>query len=135
MGLAIKDRELKVSRALPNGAAAVTSTPINLGHGSRGDWTTNAEFLISAPALVVGDLANTSTMTYDVVTSLASDMSSPTTVIKSAIVQTGAGGVGAAAATYQFKLATDTQPYVAVKATNSASGDASDKSFTLELVF
>ena len=51
------------------------------------------------------------------------------------IVQTGAGGVGAAAATAQLALPSGVNRYVRVKATNSGSADASAKSLTAQLVF
>lgn len=135
MSFALKDALMKVTKALPNGAASVTSDAIDLGHSSRGDFLANAELLITAPALVVGDLANTETMKYDIIHSDNSDLSSPATLITAAITQTGAGGAGAAAATYSWRPPVDVKRYIGVKATNSGAGDASDKSMTLEMVF
>lgn len=132
MGLGVKDAALKVTKALPNGAAAVTSDPIDTRCSMTGDHLAEVEFKISAPALGVTPLPNTKTMIFDVLTSDNSDMSSPTTLMAAVITQTGAGGAGAAAATYTFKLPVDTKRYVAVKATGSASGDASGSSLTLE---
>ncbi|MCY2968426.1 MAG: hypothetical protein NT069_33175, partial [Planctomycetota bacterium] len=100
-----------------------------------GDFVAQVELLISAPALAVGQLANGSTMKYDVVMSVNSDLSSPTIIAKEVIVQTGAGGAGAAAATARFRLPTNCARYVGVKATNSAAADASAASLTSELVF
>lgn len=134
MPFAVKDSLLKVTKALPNGAAAVTSDAIDLGHGSRGDFIAAAELLITAPALVVGDLANGETMKYDIIHSDNSDLSSPATLVAAAITQTGAGGAGAGAATYYWHPPVDVKQYIGVKATNSGAGDASDKSLTAELV-
>jgi hypothetical protein len=64
------------------------------------------------------------------------DLSSPTTKIASAIVQTGAGGVGAAAATYRFRAASDWPRYVGFTAVSGVSTtDASALSATLEPLF
>lgn len=135
MPYGLRDALLKVTKALPNGAASTTSDPIDLGHGSRGDFVADVEFKISAPALGTSPMGDAKTMKYDVITSDSSNMSGPTTVIAAAITQTGAGGVGAAAATYTFKLPVDVQRYVAVKSTGSTTGDASASSVTLEAVF
>lgn len=134
MPFLLKDNLLKVTEALPNGAADVTSDAIDLGHGANGDFLAGAELLITAPALVVGDLANAATMKYDIIHSDNADLSSPSTLVTAAITQTGAGGVGAAAATYYWRPPVDVKRYIGVKATNSGAGDASDKSFTAELV-
>lgn len=134
-GLNLKDNGLKVTKALPSGASSVTTDAIDLGHGTNGDHLAQCELLIEAPALVVGDLANDATMKYDVVESASSDLSSPTVIAKEVIVQTGAGGAGAASASQRYRFASTVKRYVGVKATNSASGDASDKSMTISLVF
>lgn len=135
MGFNVKDAALKVTKALPNGAASTTTDAIDLGHGSLGDFLANTEFKISAPALVVGDLANGATMKYDLIQSDNADLSSSSNIVDDIIIQTGADGAGAAAATYQGRLPVDVKRYIGVKATNSASGDASDKSMTFELLF
>ena len=132
---AITDAELKVTRALPTGASAVTATGIDLGHGTSGRNVADYEFLLTVPSLAVGQLANTSTMTYAIVTSANSDMSSPTVLNSAAVVQTGSGGAGAAGNTLRFRLPTNCQRYVSVRATNSAAADASAASYSLELKF
>jgi hypothetical protein len=132
---AITDMELRTSRALPTGASAVTATGLDLGHGTTGRNVADYEFLLTAPALAVGQLANGSTMTYAIVTSANSDMSSPTVINSAALVQTGAGGAGAAGNTLRFRLPTNCQRYVSVRATNSAAADASAASYTLEMKF
>ena len=133
MSYAIRDAFLKVTKALPNGAAATTSDFIDTGKGtSYGRQLAEVEFLITAPALGATPLPDAKTMKFDVLTSANSDGSSPTTLMPTVITQTGAGGVGASAATYRFKVPSDAARYVGVKATGSASGDASGSSFTVE---
>lgn len=131
----VKDAQLKKTTALPNGAASVTSAALDLGTSSTSEFLAPCELLIEAPALVVGDLANGETMKYDVIHSDNSDLSSPVTLAKEVLVQTGAGGAGAAAAECRYRPATNVKRYIGVKATNSGAGDASDKSMTMSLVF
>lgn len=132
----MRDANLLITKALPNGAAAVTSDAIDTGKSSTHDTQVGTvEFLLTAPALVVGDLANGDTIKYDIIWGDSADLtSSPTTYITSALVQTGAGGAGAAAATFRFRVPTSAKRYIGFKATNSGAGDASDKSATLELL-
>ncbi len=133
-GFARKDAQLKGTLALPAGASAVRGAAIKLDTGSRGGLVADVEWLISAPVLVVGKLANGSTMTYDVTTSANADGSSPTVIYPGVIVQLGAGGVGAAAATKTVRLPVNVTGYIALQVTNSAAADASASSATLEAV-
>lgn len=133
MGFSLNDEALAVTKALPNGAATVSSDGIDLENGSKGDFLADCELQIEAPELAVGDLGNGATMIYDVYHDTASDFSSETLLMDNVITQTGAGGVGAAAQTVSRRLPVDVKRYVRVKATNSAAGDASDKSFTARL--
>ena len=131
----IRDKSLEVTKALPNGAAAITSDGIDTGNSSQGDFVADCELEIQAPALVVGDLANGETMIYDIEHDDAADFSGVATLEAAVITQTGAGGVGAAAVTKRFKLTDGVKRYVRIKATNSGAGDASDKSLTAGLLF
>lgn len=133
MGFSLNDEQLKVTKALPNGAATVASDGFDLGHGTKGDFLADCELEIAAPALAVADLANGDTMTYDVYHDTAADFSSETLLFDNVITQTGAGGAGAAAQTVSRRLPVDVKRYVRVKATNSAAGDASDKSLTARI--
>lgn len=135
MAFLVTDNEFKKTKALPNGAASVTSDAFDLGHGTSGDFLANCELEITAPALVVGDLANGDTMTYIVEHDDAAGFGTVATLIDKAIVQTGAGGAGAAAASKTLRLPVDVKRYIRVKATNSGAGDASDKSMTVQLRF
>lgn len=132
---AVGDAQLVVTKALPNGAASVTTDGFDLGHGTTGDFLANCELVISAPALVVGDLADAATMTYIVQHDTDAAFGTVATLIDNALVQTGAGGAGAAAATATIRLPSTTKRHVRVKATNSGAGDASDKSVTVSLKF
>jgi hypothetical protein len=134
--ISLRDASLKVTRALPSGAATVTSTAIDTGKTTAlGNQSGAVEYLLSAPALAVGELANGSTMTYNILWSDAAALSAPTTHIAAAIVQTGAGGAGATAATYRFRLPSTAGRYIFITAVNSAAADASAKSATLEALF
>lgn len=134
-GFAVGDALLKSTLALPADDSAVTSAAIDLGHGSNGQNLVDAEFLVEAPALTTGQLGDAATMTYAVVTSASSNLSSPTVINSAIITQTGADGAGAAAATARFRLPTDCQRYVGLRATNSAAADASAASAVLSLKF
>ena len=132
----LRDAQMKATRALPNGAAAVTqATGLDLQNSTRGDFVANCELLLSAPAMNTTQMPNAKTMIYDIVMSDSSDLSGPTTLIAAAITQTGAGGAGCAAATYRMKPPTNVKRYVGLKATGSAAGDATGATATLEVLF
>jgi len=132
MGYQVKDALLKATKALPNGAATVYSSGLDLGHGSRGDFLAAAEFKVSAPALTTGQLPDTKTMTYSVQHDDDPAFGTAADLYPGVIVQTGAGGAGAAAATFTARLPLDVKRYVRVKAVNSGAGDASGASLTFE---
>ena len=74
-------------------------------------------------------------MKYDIVWADSADLqTNPVTYITSAIVQTGAGGAGAAGQTFRFRLPSTAKRYVGFKATNSAAGNASGANATLEVL-
>jgi hypothetical protein len=137
MGYALKDADAGMVKtaALPNGAATTQIAGIDLGIGSKGDCGGNFELQIEAPALATADLGDGATMKYDVYHDTASNFGSEALLMRDVVVQTGAGGAGAAAQTVRIRLPMDVNRYVRVKATNSAAGDASDKSMTVRLVF
>ena len=135
MGYAVKDTALKVTKALPNGAATVYSDGIDLGHGTKGDFLTNAEVKISAPALTTTQQPNAKTLTYTIQHDDAAGFGTVADLYPGVLVQTGAGGVGAAAAEFAARLPVDVKRYVRVKAVGSATGDASGASLTFEVLF
>jgi len=135
----VMDAALRSTVALPSGASATTGNGIDLGHDPTrtvpGQLVAEFELLIEVPAVTTGMLGDAATIKYDVVTSANSDLSSPTVVAKEVIVQTGAGGAGAAANSVRFRLPTNCQRYVGLKSTKSASGDASSVSATMTAGF
>lgn len=132
--LNIRDAQLKTTTALPNGAANVSGGAIDLGLGTSADFVTLVNFLLSAPVLNTTQQPDAKTMIYDIIHSVNSDLSSPTTLYPGVLTQTGAGGVGAAAATFQFAVPVNVKRYVGVKATGSAAGNSTTASFSLEVI-
>jgi len=130
----VPDASMNQTLALPNGAAATTSTAVDTGMSAGGQQGSEV-FEIAAPALTTTQQPDAKTLKYDVLWSNNADLSSPTTYITSALVQTGAGGVGAAAAKFRFRLPDNAGRYVFFKATGSASGDSSGASATLSVYF
>lgn len=136
MSFEVRDTEFITTKALPNGAATVNSDGLDLrAMSSRGVRPGACELKISAPALDTNDLPDTKTMKYDVECDEDSGFGSPKTLAKEVLVQTGSGGAGAAAATARYRLPSDTERYIRVNATNDGTGDASDKSMTVEVLF
>lgn len=136
MGFLMKDASLKGTRALPAAASStVDGAAIDLKHGSYGDFLADCELKLSAPAVNATMAPDTRTFTYSILHSDNSDLSSPSVLYPSVIVQTGAGGVGAAAATYTVRLPVDVKRYVGARVVSGAStADASSVSATLELL-
>jgi len=136
MNPTMRDALLKVARALPNGAASVTSDAIDLGVSSKGNFLALVELLVTVPTLNVTELPDAKVMTYFLVESANSDLSSPTVVLRlEKLTQTGAGGAGAAGATQRVRISTDSKRYIGIKATGSASGNATTASLTAEMLF
>ena len=100
MKFGLQDAQLNTALALPNGAASTTTAaPIDTGKSTAlGSQSGDFEFLLTAAALTTSQLADAATMKHDILMSDNADMSSPTTLISSAITQTGAGGAGAGGA-------------------------------------
>lgn len=138
MSFNVRDTLAKLTRALPNGAATVYATPgIDTGKvTSSGKQLADVEYILSAPALVTGDLGDGATMKYSILMDDVDPIDASSTALYTDILtQTGAGGAGAAAATVRFRLPSDAKRIIGFKAVNSAAGDASDKSATLEVLF
>ena len=137
MAFKLRDALLKLTRPLPAAASSsvTTASSIDLGHGSKGSYLADAELLVTAPAVTTTMVPDTRTMTYDLIASDNADLSSPTTVVAGIIVQTGAGGAGAASATARYRPPTTSKRYYGLKVTSGASTtDSSAVSATLELV-
>ena len=132
----LRDAALRAADALPAAAGTVNGTVIDLGNAltARGARLAECEFLLTVPAQTVTTLPDTVTATYSIQHS-ASNFSS-TVLIASAIVQTGAGGAGAAANTYRFKIPSACMRYLRVSViTSTNAGNQAALSMTLELLF
>jgi hypothetical protein len=129
----LRDGELQATKALPTGAGTIYTDGIDLEHDASGVFVADCELLIEAPALAVADLGDGATMVYDVEHS--DDGVTYEDLANRVLVQTGAGGAGAAVAEARFRLPSTVKRHIRVAATNSAAGDASDKSVTAGLVF
>ena len=133
------DANYKVTTALPASASAtVNGTSLDLGDAISGVpyvTTETVNLQVLAPALSTTIAPDTRTMTYTVQDS-ADNSSFAAIGTLAAQVQTGAGGVGAAATTYTFKLPPNTRRYIRLSIASGASTtDASALSATTQLVF
>lgn len=122
--LGLGDKLLTVTKALPNGAASITTDGIDLETTPSSEFLADLEFEVIAPALTTALLPDTQTITYIVETSATVGFDSITTFISSLILQTGAGGAGAPAVTRRFRLPSTTQRYVRIKATKTGAANA-----------
>lgn len=129
----IRDAALELTKALPNGAAATSTDPFDMEHGSRGRPPHNVELVLEAPVLNTTQQPDAKTLIYTVEHSDASG--SGYTTLASILTQTGAGGAGAAAAEARYRLPDTCKRYVRVTATGSASGNSSTASMTVYLAF
>lgn len=141
--LGLKDSLVSASGALPAAASSSTYTSsIDLGLGAHGETAFGlAEFEIDAPALTTTELPNGDVVTYDVVISASSNLSSPVTVSAGVLTQTGAGGAGAAAATQRFRLPLSLNAllasarYLGIRAnTGAGTGNCAASSVSVTLV-
>lgn len=132
----VRDNSLKLTRALPNGAATVYSTGLDTGVGPQGSQPANVEYLLSAPAMNATEMPDGKTMIYSILTDTVAPIDGSSTVLyPSVLTQTGAGGAGCAAATFRFKLPSTATRILGFRAVGSASGNATTASATLEAVF
>lgn len=132
-GRNVADASTNVSLALPNGAASTTSSAIDLGNGTNGDFVAPVEVHINAPLMGVTPMPDAKTMIYDLIHSVNSDLSSPATLLAAVITQTGAGGAGCAAAEFRIPLPLGVRRYIGLKATGSGSGNATSSTATIKL--
>lgn len=130
-----KDALLTRTKALPNGANTIVTDPIELGHSPSGVFLANGEVEIQAPVLTTGELADGQTLTYNVQQSVDAAFTSPITLYSSVLVQTGAGGAGAAAVKTRFRVPTDVKRFIRVQVVKAGASNASTKSVTVELLF
>lgn len=135
MSQTLRDKSLEITRALPNGAATVTSTSLQLKGETNREFHAGTELEISAPALATGVLADAATVKYHVVQGDAADLSDATVVAAEVIVQTGAGGAGAGAATVRYRPPSTIKKYIGLRIVKSGAGDATGSSATMRMLF
>jgi hypothetical protein len=136
MAFGIKDAALSKSKALPAAAGSVYTDTLDLETGSHGQVLAECELHVSAPALNTTQLPDTKTMTYSVEHDTDPAFGTVATLFPTVIVQTGAGGAGAAASDVRLRVPLDVKRYVRVKALGGAAiGDCSGASVTAELLF
>jgi hypothetical protein len=136
----VQDASLIVTLALPGAASTtVTSTGLDLGVASSNAILPAVELLLTVPALTTTQLPDTDTVTYAILVSASIGLGTPATLLPTVIVQTGAGGAGAAGATYRFRLPDSIgagNRYIGfTSTTGSGTGNCSAKSATLQMVF
>lgn len=118
----LKDALLLQVYALPNaGGGTEASAVIDLG-GVGERRPENFELVAEVPALVVGILPDDETATTEIEMSDAVDFSSGVATLGT-VVQTGAGGTGAAAVELRVRVPANGSRYVRAKTTLSASAE------------
>jgi hypothetical protein len=135
MNPSLRDALLKKTVALPNGAATVQTTGLQIFTAPVNSefLAEKAELLLEAPAVNTTELADTQTITYTVEGS--NDDSTYVTVSGAAqLVQTGAGGVGAVAGTLRYRPPTNAYKYYRAKAVKAGASNASTSSLTFSLL-
>jgi hypothetical protein len=142
MSLYAKDAQLITTAFLPNGTTTAYTTGIDMGLTVRGELSHLGEFDILAPALTTTQLPNAATMTYAVVVGTNNTFTTPTLVYDNVLIQTGAGGTGAASVGgVRFRLPIspggigNSNTFVGVRMTNSGTSNASAASLTLSFEF
>lgn len=136
MTFQVADKLLTLTAALPNGAANTSTTAIDLEHNNaRENFLADCEFLVSIPALTTTQLGDTQTITVSVETDNDVAFGSAKVVISSLFVMTGASGAGAAAASDRFRLPSNCERYVRIKATKAGTSNASTASMTFQPLF
>jgi hypothetical protein len=136
----VQDSALNLTLALPSAASTtvITNPGIDTGETTAlavqpGDM----ELLLTAPAVTTTMVPDTKTMTYNIVHADNAAMTTNlNTLVAGAIVQTGAGGAGAALATYRCRLPSVCQRYVGLQIVSGANTTtAAAVSATLNPVF
>ncbi|MDE2100060.1 MAG: hypothetical protein KGL39_22590 [Patescibacteria group bacterium] len=141
-GFGVQDANQQITVALPNAASTTVNSTNSLDTmcGSTADFLALSEILITAPALNTTVLPDTKTMTYALLASANSNMAGATVVVNSALVQTGAGSAGAAAATERIRLPTNIVAqggrYIGLQAVSGANTtNAAASSAKLQMLF
>ena len=116
-----RDADLEAAIALPDGAGTVNSASIDLGAGDV--HISGAEIDIHGPVLAFANFGNGDTMVYDLQTSTDDDTF--TDLYSAVLTQTGAGGVGAAAADVRVGVGSEMARYLRVQITLTGTGNNS----------
>jgi hypothetical protein len=128
----LRDVNLSVSVALPAAGANVTSNSIDLFNVNPGR-VPNVELIIEVPA--TPNLADTKNLTVKLYDSADNVTFAQQADVPAQIV-TGAGGAGAGAISYQFKLPIGLRRYVAINAAvDAAGGNNTAVSASLSAIF
>jgi hypothetical protein len=135
MTFQVEDASLQRPITLPNGANTTNSNGIDLESQPGGSFVADTEVVINAPALTTGQLGDTQTITYSLRHSPNADFSGDSELYGGLIVQTGAGGAGAAAAERRVRLPTNVHRYVRLRAVKTGASNASTASGSMKLVF
>jgi len=131
--MGIRGKTLSGTLALPNGAAITASAPLDLGMLAA--FIPPLTATINAPVLSTGQLPDAATITYWVEGSNDAAFGNPVNIAPVALVQTGAGGAGAAVAQAVVAMPKKLYRWVRLMAKNSGLGNASEVSATLILDF
>jgi hypothetical protein len=132
MPLLMRDASLLRANALPNGAATVNGTSIDM-KCVNGDFLSDLELRVEAPACTVGELADTQTITYNLQHS--DDNASFVNISAALIVQTGAGGAGAAGQGVNVRPPLALKRFVRLQTVKTGASNASTKMGVLYPVF
>lgn len=115
----MKDANLLVTKALPAAGASNQTDAIDLGTAAPGISVEKIDFVVDVPA--TPSLADTKTHTVKVQDS-ADGSSFADVALLATQTRTGAGGAGAAASQYVWKLPVSIRRYIRVSQTVEASG-------------
>ncbi len=119
MDRSIQDANLRVTKALPAAGASNQTDPIDLGAAAPGISVENIDLVVDVPA--TASLADTKTHTLKVQDS-ADGSSFADVALLATQTRTGAGGAGAAASSYRWKLPPSIRRYIRISQTVEASG-------------
>jgi len=136
-GKLLIDADFDENLTLPTADGTVQTTGFDLGAiGDRDVRPDELEIWIRSPALNTTQLPDADTLTWSVESDDNSGFTSALIVADKVMVQTGAGGAGAAAKECRFKIPPGCERYVRIKAVAAGgTGDISGSSADVSLVF
>ena len=128
------DASLSETTTLPTGAGTSFTPALDLGHSDLA-LPPPVECQVEAPAVDGVELPDGETLRYWLEHASQSDFSDAEPLADVLFLQTGAGGLGAAAALHRIGFVSSTRRYVRLAVENSGAGDASAKPAALSLWF